>query len=657
MAMVKKSLLFTTVVLALSGCGDIYQPTVETNTTTPPTTTTTTDPNAILSGVFVDSPVEGLYYKTSSGITGTTDSQGVFHYKSGDTIQFRLSSNVNDTNTYLGNSVTAQSLISPFYVFGSPNDTNINDINRWQLNLARLLQSLDSDNNTSNGVTIDANVTVTANSKTIDFGLGLSDFGVSGRGGDEVSILTTYGKTIVGVETAKIDLNNSLNLTYDAAADINGQTMYGLWNFGSQYTKYVFGTGVGTTVTYLEQSADAASETAKSGTWTINSDGELVITREGSQTETISKLAVISTNTFLGANSYSDKHFGSLQKGTQTLSATDVNATTLHILRPTGEYAIYDLNTSGQGTATLQEDRNNTIAWSVASNRLELDTTRTNGIDVNSSLQFITNRDKAYIAFETLEVNNSTLYTDRVVAVSKDSLKFYASMVAGKTFYTLAEDGFLTKMVFGTSSTGTSGTGTISYQKDTDAGISANSYSFTWTVNASANTLTINNTKYYNGTTDITIVESLKAISDGMMLVSSAHDVRGTDYKLYFEKPDTITAAQLAGTYAMYRREYNTTTAGDNPSINVSRTNDEYSTKFETTTSPYAGGIYNSSSSTPTTPFTWSINSDGQILKYEGSTLMSTSTILRNYRGTMLIHESFVSTTTTYQRYYTYIKQ
>ena len=37
-------------------------------------------------GVFVDAPVEGLTYVTSSGLSGTTNATGVFNYLAGDSV-------------------------------------------------------------------------------------------------------------------------------------------------------------------------------------------------------------------------------------------------------------------------------------------------------------------------------------------------------------------------------------------------------------------------------------------------------------------------------------------------------------------------------------------------------------------------------------------
>ncbi|MCX7982613.1 MAG: hypothetical protein N2572_06870, partial [Syntrophales bacterium] len=42
-----------------------------------------------LRGVFVDAPVAGLDYETTSGIKGKTDANGVFYYDPGDTVTFK----------------------------------------------------------------------------------------------------------------------------------------------------------------------------------------------------------------------------------------------------------------------------------------------------------------------------------------------------------------------------------------------------------------------------------------------------------------------------------------------------------------------------------------------------------------------------------------
>jgi uncharacterized protein YjgD (DUF1641 family) len=101
----------------------------------------------LVTGQFIDDPVQGLGYSCSSGLTGTTNSNGEYTCQQGDTVTFSLGGRT------LG-SVTAQTtVITPYSLF--PTNTKAG------LNVARLLQSIDADNNSSNGIiVIDSNFTL-----------------------------------------------------------------------------------------------------------------------------------------------------------------------------------------------------------------------------------------------------------------------------------------------------------------------------------------------------------------------------------------------------------------------------------------------------------------------------------------------------------------
>ncbi|MGJ8693830.1 MAG: pectinesterase family protein [Thalassotalea sp.] len=100
-------------------------------------------------GQFVDAPVSGLGYRinrAASGITdaitGVTDSNGNFEYFRGDSITFFIG-DIEFPATSGGNFIT------PLQVFGT--DTVFN---QRVVNTVRLLQTLDSDGDPSNGITI-----------------------------------------------------------------------------------------------------------------------------------------------------------------------------------------------------------------------------------------------------------------------------------------------------------------------------------------------------------------------------------------------------------------------------------------------------------------------------------------------------------------------
>ncbi|MFX1767846.1 cellulase family glycosylhydrolase [Paraburkholderia sp. A1RI-2L] len=101
----------------------------------------------VLSGTFVDDPVQGLYYEASpSGQKGATDSSGTFHYVSGDTVAFYL---ITDKTTgakmKLGEAAGA-SVLTPIDITQDSEEVLTAEL--------QTLQSLDDSGNTGNGIDI-----------------------------------------------------------------------------------------------------------------------------------------------------------------------------------------------------------------------------------------------------------------------------------------------------------------------------------------------------------------------------------------------------------------------------------------------------------------------------------------------------------------------
>lgn len=92
-------------------------------------------------GVFVDSAVSGLSYETSSGVKGTTDAQGQFKYNPGDTVTFKIGGVTLGTGK-------ASGTVTPAHISEGGEDSN------KFTNLLVLLQSLDTDGNPDNGITL-----------------------------------------------------------------------------------------------------------------------------------------------------------------------------------------------------------------------------------------------------------------------------------------------------------------------------------------------------------------------------------------------------------------------------------------------------------------------------------------------------------------------
>ncbi len=88
------------------------------------------------------SAVSGVTYSTSSKMAGITDASGIYNYNHGDMVEFKLGSLI------LGN-VKAAVIVTPIDLAGG-NNTRLE-------NLLVLLQSLDSDNDPGNGISIPAN--------------------------------------------------------------------------------------------------------------------------------------------------------------------------------------------------------------------------------------------------------------------------------------------------------------------------------------------------------------------------------------------------------------------------------------------------------------------------------------------------------------------
>ncbi len=93
-------------------------------------------------GVFIDSPVNGLHYITATQ-DGYTNNKGEFKYKAGEQVEFFL-------NTLSLGKIDASSLITPYTMAG---DTDISNPSKKASNIALLLQNFDADR--SNGDMID----------------------------------------------------------------------------------------------------------------------------------------------------------------------------------------------------------------------------------------------------------------------------------------------------------------------------------------------------------------------------------------------------------------------------------------------------------------------------------------------------------------------
>jgi len=145
----KKILILTVVSLVITACGggnsnensnENITPTSPEMSENPPVITPPVTPTTY-TGVFIDSAVEGLTYKTATQ-QGKTNINGEFIYQSGEMVTFSIG----------GVSfppVSVKEKITPLDVF---NTEDLN--NKAVVNMLRLLQSLDIDGQPENGITI-----------------------------------------------------------------------------------------------------------------------------------------------------------------------------------------------------------------------------------------------------------------------------------------------------------------------------------------------------------------------------------------------------------------------------------------------------------------------------------------------------------------------
>jgi len=148
-------------------------------------------------GQFIDSPVQGLNYLTKSG-QGTTNANGEFNYQQGESVTFSI-------GDMAFPQVSAAAIITPLTL------ANSDDYNHMQVvNIARLLQTLDTDGDPSNGITIDDQAHSAATGLTLSFDE--TDFD------DKVANLVANAGS---VNSALIDASDAIAHLQDSLGDQN----------------------------------------------------------------------------------------------------------------------------------------------------------------------------------------------------------------------------------------------------------------------------------------------------------------------------------------------------------------------------------------------------------------------------------------------------
>lgn len=151
------------------------------------------------SGVFLDSVIEGLHYKTNT-FEGDTDHNGIFHYLNCETITFSLG------KTVFG-STTAKNEITPIDLVPNASDVN----NPTVTNMIRFMQTMDSDGDPNNGIYFDSTVRNDNNNvHAFMFNVTTSDFESNTNLMNYIGIHTNTS-SLMNIGAARQHFQNTLN--------------------------------------------------------------------------------------------------------------------------------------------------------------------------------------------------------------------------------------------------------------------------------------------------------------------------------------------------------------------------------------------------------------------------------------------------------------
>jgi pectate lyase len=148
-------------------------------------------------GVFVDAFVAGIGYRTATQ-SGVTNAQGEFNYLPGETVTFFI-------GALEFPPILAKGIVTPLDMAQS-----LNPSSPIVLNIARLLQSLDTDGNPANGISISPAAALVATQ--VDFNLGLTQFASSPAVANLIANSGSTTTTIVSVQQALAHLRDTLTL-------------------------------------------------------------------------------------------------------------------------------------------------------------------------------------------------------------------------------------------------------------------------------------------------------------------------------------------------------------------------------------------------------------------------------------------------------------
>lgn len=155
----KTLLLIAFICVGLAACGG------GSSSSSPDSNGNETETGANQAGVFLDSAVVDIGYKTET-LEGVTNSSGEFEYVTGENVTFFIG----DLELPL---TAAKGVVTPLDIASSQDTTN-----PVVVNIIRLLQTLDDDGDATNGITIGEDAKNAA-TQEVDFELPINDFATS----------------------------------------------------------------------------------------------------------------------------------------------------------------------------------------------------------------------------------------------------------------------------------------------------------------------------------------------------------------------------------------------------------------------------------------------------------------------------------------------
>lgn len=149
-------------------------------------------------GQLIDSAVAGVAYQTPS-YSGKTNTNGEYHFIEGEAVTFTIGS-------ISFGPLPAKAVLTPLDLAGSTDITN-----RKVINIARLLQTLDDDQNPANGISIPAS----ANPVALNFDQNVADF--------ESDVSSLLSLTLVDEATAMAHLQAELDELNAGTGDLDSE--------------------------------------------------------------------------------------------------------------------------------------------------------------------------------------------------------------------------------------------------------------------------------------------------------------------------------------------------------------------------------------------------------------------------------------------------